>query len=233
MIKVIGFLARRPDMAAADFLRHWRDVQAPAWRSLPGLRGAVLNVPAEYHSRADVPLLAIAPFDVIEELWFDNLAAWDAARASSAGQAMRAEEARSLSALRRFVTEEAWQVPMPAGPRPLIKSFTAIRRRDDATADAFQHAWRVVHGAMAATVPLLRGFVLSGIKGELAPDGVPALSMETPLDGIAESWCADMAARRAMVVSPEAKHWFADGATFLGRVKTVLLEEDVILAPPG
>lgn len=233
MIKVVGFLARNPALPAEAFLELWREGQAQVWRALPGLRGAILNVPAEYHSRADVPVLDIAPFDVIEELWFDNEAAWQAARASPPGAAMRAAEAGSLSGLRRFVTEEAWQVPMAAGPRPLIKSFTAIRRRDDATPAAFQHAWRVVHGAMAATVPLLRGFVLSGIRGECAPDGVPPLPMETPLDGIAESWCADMAARRAMVVSPEAKHWFADGATFLGRVKTVLLEEQVVLAPPG
>lgn len=233
MIKIVRFLARRPDMPAETFLRQWQDIQAPAWRSLPGLRGAILNRPVETHSRSDVAVLEVAPFDAIEEFWFDDEAGWDAARASSAGVAIRAEEARSLSALRGFVTQEAWQVPMPDGPRPLIKSFTAIRRRDDATAEAFQHAWRVVHGAMARTVPLLRGFVLSGIRSEQVAEGVPPLPMETPLDGIAESWCADMDARRAMVVSAEAKHWFADGATFLGRVKTVLLEEQVVLTPPG
>lgn len=233
MIKLVRFLARRPDLPAEDFLRHWRGVQAPAWRDLPGLRGAILNIPIEYHSRSDVPVLDIAPFDVIEELWFDDVAAWEAARASASGERMAAEEARCLSAGRSFATEEAWQVPMPAGPRPLIKSFTAIRRRDDATAEAFQQAWRVVHGAMAASVPLLRGFVLSGILAEHADGPIPPLAMDTPLDGIAESWCTDMAARRAMVVSPEAQHWFADGATFLGRVKTVLLEEQVVAAPPG
>ncbi len=63
-------------------------------------------------------------------------------------------------------------------------------------------------------------------------DGSPVLRMALPLDGIAESWCDDMAARRAMVVSPEAQHWFADGATFLGQVKTVLLREAVIVPPP-
>jgi hypothetical protein len=56
--------------------------------------------------------------------------------------------------------------------------------------------------------------------------------MTLPLDGIAESWCDDMQARRAMVVSPEAQHWFADGATFLGQVRTVLLRETVIAPPP-
>ena len=233
MIKVVSFLARRVDRTAEEFLGDWRNAQTPLWRALPGLRGAVLNVPLEYHSRSDVPVLDVAPFDAIEQVWFDDMAAWEAALASPAGARLRAEQARQLSGLRSFVTEEAWQVPMPPGPRPLIKSFTAIRRRDDATADAFQHAWRVVHGGMAAGVPLLRGFVLSGILGERTEDGIPPLAMESPLDGIAESWCEDMDARRAMVVSPEAKHWFADGATFLGRVKTVLLREEVVAPPPG
>lgn len=228
MIKIVTFLARRADLTAARVLP-----LVPLWRELPGLRGAILNTPVEYHSRSDVAALEVAAFDAIAELWFDDEAAWRAALASPAGARLRASESRCLSAARSFVTSEAWQVPMPPGPRPLIKSFTAIRRRDDATAGAFQHAWRVVHGGMAATVPLLRGFVLSGILAETAHPDLPALPMETPLDGIAESWCADMAARRAMVVSPEAKRWFADGATFLGRVKTVLLEEMLVVAPPG
>ena len=233
MIKVVTFIARRPDSTAEVFLDGWRDVQATLWRGLPGIRGAVLNIPLEYHSRSDVPVLDVAPFDAIEQLWFDDTAAWDAAMASPAGEALRAEEGRLLSARRSFVTEEAWQVPLRQGTRPGVKSFTAIRRRDDATAEAFQHAWRVVHGGMAKGVPLLRGFVLSGILAERTRDDIPGLAMDTPLDGIAESWCEDMDARRAMVVSPEATHWFADGATFLGRVKTVLLREEVVVAPPG
>jgi hypothetical protein len=233
MIKVVSFLARRADRMAEEFLGDWRGAQAPLWRALPGLRGAVLNVPLEYHSRSDVPLLDGAPFDAIEQVWFDDMAAWEAALASPAGARLRAEQARQSSGLRSFVTEEAWQVPLRPGPRPGVKSFTAIRRRDDASADAFQHAWRLVHGGMAAGVPLLRGFVLSGILAERTCAEIPPLAMDTPLDGIAESWCDDMDARRAMVVSPEAKHWFADGATFLGRVKTVLLREEVLVAPPG
>jgi uncharacterized protein (TIGR02118 family) len=219
-------------MSADAFQAWWRDAHAPLGRDLPGLRGYILNIPLETHSRSDVAQLDVAPFDGIEQLWFDDEAACADAMASAAGAAWRAEGAAAIGARRGFVTEEAWQVPLPPGPRPGVKSFTAIRRRDDATPEAFQQAWRVVHGGMAASVPLLRGFVLSGILGEWAQADIPALDMAVPLDGMAESWCDDMAARRAMVVSPEARHWFADGATFLGRVKTVLLREDVIVPPP-
>ena len=223
IIKIITFLARRQDLPADAFHTAWRHARSAA---LPGLRGCVLNIPLEIHSRSDVALLDMDPIDGIEELWFDDSAAAEAMLAAT-----RDAEAGYRGASRSFVTAEAWQVPMPPGPRPGVKSFTAIRRRDDATPEAFQHAWREVHGAMAATVPLLRGFVLSGIVAERPTPG-PALRMALPLDGIAESWCADMDARRAMVVSPEAQHWFADGATFLGQVKTFLLRDEVLLAPP-
>lgn len=232
MIKLVSFLARRPDMTAEGFVSHWQDSQAPMARDLPGLRGHLLNIPLETHSRSDVAPLDVAPFDGVEQLWFNSPAACAAAMDSPAGIRWRAEAARFIGAQRSLLTEEAWQVPLPPGPRPGVKSFTAIRRRDDATPAAFQHAWRVVHGGMAATVPLLRGFVLSGILAEQPREDIPALRMALPLDGIAESWCDDMAARRAMVVSPEALRWFADGATFLGQVKTVLLREVVMVGPP-
>lgn len=232
IIKIIGFLARRSDMTAAAFQTRWRDVHAPMARDLPGLRGHLLNIPLEGHARSDVAQLDVEPFDGIEELWFDDQAACAAAMASPAGMRWRAAAAGHVGAERSFATQEVWEVALPPGPRPGVKSFTAIRRRDDASPEAFQYAWRMVHGPMAATVPLLRGFVLSGILAELPRGDLPALRMATPLDGIAESWCDDLAARRAMVASPEAQRWFADGATFLGRVKTVLLREEVLLPPP-
>ncbi len=215
-------------MTADAFLDHWQGCHATLARSLPGLRGHLLNIPLETHSRSDVAQLDIAAFDGIEELWLDDATA----TASPAAQPWRDDATTFIGAMRSLVTQESWQVPLPPGARPGVKSFTAIQRRADASPEAFQHAWRNIHGPMAATVPLLRGFVLSGIIGEQAPDPIAPLRMALPLDGIAESWCDDMAARRAMVVSPEAQHWFADGATFLGQVKTVLLREIVVVAPP-
>ncbi|MEO3470360.1 EthD family reductase [Roseomonas sp. CAU 1739] len=232
IIKLVSFLARRADMTAEAFHAHWEQVRAPLWRDLPGLRGYVINIPLETHSRSDVAQLDMEPIDGIEQLWFDDAAACAAAMTSAGADHRRTDAASFIGASRCFITEESWHVPLSAAPRPGVKSFTAIQRRGDATPGAFQRAWREVHGPMAATVPLLRGFVQSGILGELPQDGIPALRMALPLDGIAESWCDDMAARRAMVVSPEAQHWFADGATFLGQVKTILLREVMVREPP-
>lgn len=232
MIKSISFLARRPGLSAEEFQRHWQEVHAPMWRDVPGVRGYVLNVPLETHSRPDVPMLPMGEFDGIAQVWFDDLAARAAAGASPEGKHWHADGATIIGGIRTFVTEESWVVPLPSGPRPGLKVITAIQRRPDHAPEQFQQAWRVGHAAMAPGVPHLRGFVLSGIVEEQFRADIPPIPMATPLDGFAESWSDDLEARRALVASPEAARWFADGATFLGQVRTVLLREHVVAPPP-
>jgi len=54
---------------------------------------------------------------------------------------------------------------------------------------------------------------------------VPALDVE--VDGIAELWYDD---RESMTrASPEAKMLYADGARFIGRIKTFTVEERVVV----
>ncbi|WP_426958351.1 EthD family reductase [Muricoccus radiodurans] len=232
MIKSISFLARKPGLSAEDFQRHWREVHAPMWRDVPGVRGYVLNIPIESHGRSDVAALPMGDFDGIAQVWFDDLQARAAAGASAEGKRWHGDGATIIGSIRTFVTEEQVVVPLPEGPRPGVKALTAIRRRPDHTPEQFQQAWRVGHARMAPGVPNLRAFILSGIVEEQFRADLPPLEMKTPLDGFAESWCDDMDARRALVASPEAQEWFADGATFLGEVKTVLLREEVMCPPP-
>jgi uncharacterized protein (TIGR02118 family) len=233
LIKSISFLARRPGMSAEAFQRHWQEVHAPMWAEVPGVRGYILNVPLESHARADVPALEMGAFDGIAQVWFDDLAARAAAAASPEGKRWHGDGALIIGGIRSFVTEEQVVIPVPKAPRPGVKALTVIRRRADHTAAQFQEAWRRRHAAMASSVPGLRGFVLSGIVEEQFRADIPAFPMATPLDGFAESWCDDLEARRRMTASPEAKAWFADGATFLGEVRTVLLREIVMCPPPG
>lgn len=233
VIKSISFLARRPGLSADAFQHHWREVHAPMWRDVPGVRGYVLNIPLETHSRSDVPMLEMGEFDGIAQVWFDDLATRAAAGASPEGKRWHADGASIIGGIRTFVTEESWVVPLPPGPRPPLKVITAIQRRADQTSEQFHRAWRVGHAEMAPGIPHLRGFVLSGIVEEQFRQDIPPIPMTTPLDGFAESWADSLEARRALVASPEAQRWFADGATFLGQVKTVLLREEVMAPPPA
>ncbi|MGX9963726.1 EthD domain-containing protein [Roseomonas sp. F4] len=233
MLKSISFLSRRPGLSPEEFQHHWREVHAPMWRDVPGVRGYILNIPVETHGRSDVPALEMGEFDGIAQVWFDDLAARAAAAASPEGKRWHGDGASIIGAIRTFVTEEQVVLPVPRATRPEIKALTVIRRRADATSEQFQEAWRKRHAAMASEVPGLQGFVLSGVVEEQFRHDIPPLPMASPIDGFAESWCQDLAARRAMVASPEAKRWFADGATFLGEVKTFLLKEQVMALPPG
>lgn len=86
---------------------------------------------------------------------------------------------------------------------------------------------------MAVGIPHLRGFVLSHILREMQRGDIPSFNIGEPIDGFAESYVDNLEGRRLMASSPEAQRWFADGASFLGAVRTLILEEQVLAAPPG
>jgi uncharacterized protein (TIGR02118 family) len=232
MLKSFSFLARKPGLSSEAFLHHWIEVHAPMWRSVPGIRGYVLGIPVQNHSRADVAGLSMDPFDGVAQVWFDDLASRAAAAASPEGKAWHADGGSIIGQIRTFVTEEEVAVPL-ASPRPAYRALSLVQRKPGASTEAFQHHWRRVHAPMAATVPELGGFVVSTVIEEQFRADLPSIPMEGPIDGFAESWINDLEARARMIVSPEAKHWFADGASLFGKVKTVVLEDRVMAPPPA
>src|SRR2546427_13194606 len=64
-------------MSLDEFSRYWREVHAPIGRRIPGLRRLVQSHPAPLP-----PEMAPADFDGMAELWFDDMAALQAARRS-------------------------------------------------------------------------------------------------------------------------------------------------------
>ena len=103
MIKLVYCITRRPGMTLEDFSRYWRELHGPIGRRIPGLRRLVQS-----HRVPDSADMAPADFDGMAELWFDDLAALEAARRSPEWQASSADEANfidgNLTAI--FVTEE-------------------------------------------------------------------------------------------------------------------------------
>jgi uncharacterized protein (TIGR02118 family) len=91
-------------MTLDEFSRYWREVHGPIGRRIPGLRRLVQSHPVPHP-----PDMAAADFDGMAELWFDNMAALQAARRSPEWQASTADEANFIDATRTavFVTEEA------------------------------------------------------------------------------------------------------------------------------
>src|SRR5262249_23338249 len=154
--------------------------------------------------------------------WFDSLEARAAAGASAEGKRWHADGATIIGAIRMYVTQEHFVVPVPAAHRPKFKTLSVIKRRGEFSAKDFRHEWIDVHGPMARGVPGLREFTLSELVEEQSRADIPPFALDGPPDGFAESWWDSQAARANMMASVEGKSWFAHGATFIGHIRSIL-----------
>jgi uncharacterized protein (TIGR02118 family) len=111
----------------------------------------------------------------------------------------------------------------------MIKSLSLLVRKPHLTHEQFVQHWVEVHAPMARAVPGVRRYVLSLITEERKRSDVPEL--DVAVDGIAELWYDDREAMARAVASPEGKALYADGATFIGRIKSFTTEERVIISP--
>jgi uncharacterized protein (TIGR02118 family) len=228
LIKSIAFLARKPGLSRQDFLRHWLDVHVPMCHVVPGLRGYAVSPVVETQVRPDVPVLPMGEFDGVAQVWFDSLEARAAAAASPEGKRWHADGGTIIGNIRMFVTREQFVVPVPAN-RPKFKTLSVIKRKPEFSAEKFHHEWAVVHAPMARAVPGLRGFTLNEVVEEQFRPDIPPFPLDGPVDGFTESWWDSPASRAQMVASAEGKAWFAHGSTFIGHVRSILLEEHVIV----
>jgi uncharacterized protein (TIGR02118 family) len=110
----------------------------------------------------------------------------------------------------------------------VIKSISLLTRRAGLTREQFTKHWVEIHAPLAHAVPELRRYVQSHIVGERRRPDIP--ETEVDIDGIAELWYDDREAMARALASPEAKALHADGALFIGRIKTFIVEERVIIA---
>jgi len=113
----------------------------------------------------------------------------------------------------------------------VIKSVSLLTRKAGMTHAQFVKHWVEVHAPLALTVPGLRRYVQSHIVEERTRPDIPTIEVE--VDGIAELWYDDRDVMARAHASPQAKALFADGALFIGRIKTFTVEEKVIVPPPS
>jgi len=109
----------------------------------------------------------------------------------------------------------------------VIKSISLLTRKAGMTHEQFVEHWIVVHAPLAHAVPGLRRYVQSHIVEERTRPDIPTTPVD--VDGIAELWYDDREAMTRAHASPEAKALHADGALFIGRIKTFTVEEKVIV----
>lgn len=110
----------------------------------------------------------------------------------------------------------------------MIKSVSLLTRKAGMTHEAFVRHWVEIHAPLAHAVPGLRRYVQSHIVEIRRRPDIPETDVE--IDGIAELWYDDAGAMARAHASPEARALHADGALFIGHIKTFTVEERVIVS---
>lgn len=109
----------------------------------------------------------------------------------------------------------------------MIKILALLSRRDEISREEFLRHWHNEHAELSHAVPGVRRYVQNVIVQEPARNDMP--NHDIAVDGIAELWYDDIESWRAAIASPQGKALHADGATFIGRIKTYVVEEKVII----
>lgn len=112
----------------------------------------------------------------------------------------------------------------------MIKSVGLLTRKHGLSHEEFVKHWYEIHAPLAHAVPGVRRYVQSHILAERTRPDIPATDVE--IDGIAEIWYDNMATMERANATPEAKRLHADGALFIGRIKSYIVEEKTIIPVP-
>ncbi len=114
----------------------------------------------------------------------------------------------------------------------MIKVLGLLTRKDGITHEDFVRHWFDIHGPLAHAVPGIRRYVQSHITGTRTRPDIPETDVE--VDGIAELWYDDLETMQRAGASAEMKALTDDGALFIGRIKTYVIEErQIITRQPG
>jgi len=113
----------------------------------------------------------------------------------------------------------------------MIKVVGLLTRKPGITHEQFVRHWLEIHGPLAHAVPGIRRYVQSHIVGTRTRRDIPETDVE--IDGIAELWYDDQDALARAAASPEMKRLTDDGALFIGRIKTYIIEEKQIIPRSG
>lgn len=109
----------------------------------------------------------------------------------------------------------------------MIKMIALLKRRPELSRTEFVKHWRETHGPLARGIPGLRRYIQSHIVGERSRPDIPDISVE--VDGIAELWFDDIEAMEEVHRDERMRRLLADGALFIGGIRTFLVEEVTIV----
>lgn len=250
MLKVISVIKRKAGMSQEAFLKAWKEVHAAMSHDVPGVRGFVLNEIVRELSRDDVPDMP-GRIDGIAEAWFDDREAMRVSHATPQAQRWFADGPVSIGEMRTSILDEWTIIPKNDATKwsasgAALESFAAKKERDKAPSEKrikvisllkkkpnkseadFMSHWTTIHKPLSYAVPGVGRYTIYKAREELKRDDIPDLPA-ADYDGIAECYYDSQAEMDRTFNSPEAATWFADGALFIGSIRTFVLKETVII----
>ena len=79
MVKIIVCAVRKPGLSHAQFDSYWREQHAAVIKSVPEFTRHVRRYMQNHRAAEDTPFLGVGAYDGVAELWFDDMAALNAA----------------------------------------------------------------------------------------------------------------------------------------------------------
>lgn len=120
-------------------------------------------------------------------------------------------------------------IKWPSGPGGsiVIKMIALLQRRPELSRAEFIRHWRETHGPLAQGIPGLRRYIQSHLVAERSRPDIPDLPVD--VDGIAELWFDSIEAMEEVHRDARMQRLLADGALFIGGIRTFLVEEIPII----
>jgi uncharacterized protein (TIGR02118 family) len=224
MIKRVSLVNRKAGMPVEEFQRYWLEVHAPLALKVPGLRHYIQSQTLlETYDRPEAP-----PYDGIVETWWDSVEASEEARKTPERALVDADQPNFIGASKGLIgIEVAFLNELPGAEerRKMLKSVSAIYRREGISVEAFQTHWRDEHGPAFAAPPLryFRYVQTHPLPETYGGPSAPAC------DGLAISWhkesFEEYQNRPAHEGPPRDPLW----ANYRSRVERILTREIVLL----
>jgi len=219
----MGLLQKKPNLSAAEFAAHWRDVHGSLAAKLPGLRRYHQNHVVDRQQRGITYARGSQDFDGISELWFDDLPSMQCAFSGDLVQELAADEASFIDDLKLVTAIQHRVIPVPKGER-LIKRMSTLKRRPDVSSEEFQLEWFQVHSVLVKRLPQVKGYTQNLVFDRGHGRGRPAAYSELPIDGIVELWFNDLKSLEAGFSSKAGKTLMTHASEFIAEISTFLVE---------
>jgi uncharacterized protein (TIGR02118 family) len=221
MYKIAFLIKRRSELAVEEFQARWRSEYARQAAELPTVRRYVQSLALMQGYRKGELL-----FDCVDEMWFDDEAAYRNAVASPAFAALD-RTAVPLADLDRRIAMPVDVHVIKGGPiqAEAVKNIEFVNRRPGMALEPFRRYWREVHGPIASTIPVLRHYEQNHLRANVYHEGSP------PYDGLAITWFESTADMKRGAETEEYARTRADEPNFLpdGHLPIVITREHTVV----